>query len=51
MLREDESPVPVKDLAGTPMRLPQPGYEAPAAPFIVWHHRNLFVGPERQRQR
>ena len=49
MLREDESPVPIKDLAGAPMRLPQPGYEAPAVPFVRWHYRNLFVGPERQR--
>ena len=51
MVREDESPVPVKDLAGAPMRLPQSGYEIPAASFIEWHYRNLFVGPERSRQR
>ena len=51
ILREDESPVPVKDLAGTPMRLPQPGYEVPASSFIKWHYCNLFVGPERSRQR
>ena len=49
MLREDESPVPVKQLVGALMRLPQPGYDAPAVSFIRWHYRNLFVGPERQR--
>ena len=48
MLREDESPVPVKDLAGAPMRPPQPGYDAPAVSFVKWHYRNLFVGPQRQ---
>ena len=48
MLREDESPVPVKELVGAPMRLPQPGHEAPAVRFVKWHYRNLFVGPERQ---
>ena len=47
MLREDESPVPVKELVGVPMRLPQAGYDAPAGRFIKWHYRNLFVGPER----
>ena len=48
MLREHESPVPVKDLAGAPMRPPQPGYDAPSVSFIRWHYRNLFVGPQRQ---
>ena len=47
MLREDESPVPVRDLVGARMRAPQPGYDAPAVAFVRWHHRNLFVGPER----
>ena len=48
MLREEESPVPMKELVGAPMRRPQPGYEAPAARFVRWHHRNFFIGPERQ---
>ena len=47
MLREEDSPVPVKDLAGEPMRKPQSGYEAPATPFVRWHRRNLFIGPRR----
>lgn len=49
MLREEEAPVPVKTLVGRPIRQPQGGYDAPAAAFITWHRRNLFVGPERQR--
>ena len=32
MLREDESPVPIKDRAGALMRLPQPGYEGSGGP-------------------
>ena len=48
MLREEESPVPVKALTGERMRLPQPGYQAPAISFVRWHRRNLFIGPERQ---
>ena len=48
MSREEESPVPIKQLVGTQMRLPQPGYAAPAAPFVRWHRRNLFIGPQRQ---
>ena len=48
MLREDESPVPVKDLVGAPMRRPQPGYKPPAVSFVRWHYRNLFIGPRRQ---
>ena len=51
MLREDEAPVPVKDLAGESMRQPQPGYKAPAVSFVRWHFRYLFVGPQRQPAR
>lgn len=51
MTREEESPVPIRELVGTPMRLPQPGYDAPASSFVKWHYRNLFVGPERQTVR
>ena len=47
MTREEESPVPIKDLVGEPMRLPQPGYDAPAVAFVRWHHTNFFVGPGR----
>ena len=48
MTREDESPVPIKELVGVPIRRPQPGYDSPAKSFVSWHYRNLFVGPERQ---
>ena len=48
MLREDESPVPIKSLVGAAVRPPQPGYETPAAAFVRWHYRNLFVSPERR---
>ena len=48
MLLEPEVPVPVMGLVGEPMRLPQPGYDAPATSFVRWHFRNLFIGPQRQ---
>ena len=48
ILREEESPVPVKELVGASMRPPQPGYQAPAVSHVRWHYRNLFVGPQRQ---
>lgn len=48
MTREAESPVPIKELVGAPMRRPQAGYDSPAKSFVSWHYRNLFVGPERQ---
>lgn len=47
MTREDESPVPIKQLVGAPMRLPQAGYSAPNIAFIRWHNANLFVAPAR----
>ena len=48
ILREEESPVPVKELVGAPIRRPQPGYDTPAVSHVRWHYRNLFVGPHRQ---
>ena len=51
MLREEESPVPVKKLVGALMRRPQPGYDTPAVSHVRWHYRNLFVGPQRQPAR
>ena len=48
ILREEESPVPVKELVGAPIRRPQPGYDTPAVSHVRWHYRNLFVGPQRQ---
>lgn len=47
MLRENESPVPIKQLVGKQMRHPQPGYEAPALRFVRWHREYLFRGPAR----
>jgi len=47
MLREEESPVPIKELAGAPIRKPQSGYKAPARHFVRWHKKNLFVDPAR----
>ena len=40
--------MPVMKLAGVPMRMPQPGYDPPAAGYIDWHYRNLFVKPPRR---
>ena len=48
ILREEESPVPVKELVGAPIRRPQPGYDTPAVSHVRWHYRNLFIGPQRQ---
>ncbi len=47
MLREHESPVPIKELVGAPMRQPQQGYKTPDPNFIKWHYNNLFITPHR----
>ena len=48
MTRKRREQMPVMGLAGAPMRMPQPGYDPPAAGYIDWHYRNLFVKPPRR---
>ena len=48
MTRKRREQMPVMGLAGAPMRMPRPGYDPPAAGYIDWHYRNLFVKPPRR---
>ena len=47
IVRKREVQMPVMELVGTPMRLPQVGYDPPAATYVNRHYWNLFVRPRR----
>ena len=49
--RGGEAQLPVMELVGAHMRMPQPGYDPPAIPYVNWHYYNLFVRPHRSLAR
>ena len=51
ILRSGNTQLPVMDLIGATMRMPQAGYDPPAISYINWHYYNLFVWPHRSLAR
>ena len=51
MVRAGEVQMPVMELIGAPMRMPQSGYDPPFASYVSWHYWNLFVRPPRSLPR
>ena len=47
IVRDGRTQMPVKSLAGRPMRRPQAAYRAPDVTYVKWHYENIFVEPPR----